>query len=100
MSCPQSKDLLNIPSQWPVSVPAPVKGTSTRVLTYLFDPKDTAKVEVLLNLINTKFPNAKVAVVKDSNGFTSVSITQGAVTSSKSGQSAQAAWCEGSFCDW
>ena len=75
MSAPV-QDILNVPSQWPASFPKPEAGT--RVLTYVFDPKDAAKVQLLLDFIKTKFPGAKVkvAVVKDLKGFTSVSITQ------------------------
>ena len=73
MSAPV-QDILNVPLQWPASFPRPK--ARTRVLTYVFDPKDAAKVQLLLDLIKTKFPGAKVAFVKDLKGFTSVSITQ------------------------
>jgi len=73
MSAP-TQDILNFPSQWPASFPQPEVGT--RVLTYVFDPKDDAKVQLLLDFIKDKFPNALVKVVKDSKGFTSVTITQ------------------------
>jgi len=73
MSAP-TQDILNFPSQWPASFPQPEVGT--RVLTYVFDPKDAAKVQLLLDFIKDKFPKALVSVVKDKDGFTSVTITQ------------------------
>lgn len=68
------QDLLNAPEQWPASFPKPAIGT--RVLTYVFDPKDAAKVQLLLDFIKDKFPAALVSVVKDQDGFSSVTITQ------------------------
>ena len=73
MSAPV-QDILNVPSQWPASFPKPEAGT--RVLTYVFDPKDAAKVQLFLDFIKTKYPGAKVVALKDIKGFTSVSITQ------------------------
>jgi hypothetical protein len=68
------QDILNVPSQWPASFPKPAAGT--RVLTYVFDPKDASKVDAFVKFIKDTFPSAKISVVKDQEGFTSVSITQ------------------------
>jgi len=70
----QVQDILNYYSKWPASFPVPATGT--RVLTYVFEPNNSTQVEFLLNLIKTKYPSALVSVVKDSKGFTSVSVTQ------------------------
>ena len=68
------EDIVNVPSKWPASFPHP--DTGTRVLTYVFNSKDEAKVEKLLNFIKDTAPKAKVSVTKDKNGYTSVTITQ------------------------
>jgi len=67
-------DILNFPSEWPASFPQPA--VRTRVITYIFSQKDDAKVEKLLNFIKDNAVKAKVSVIKDKNGYTSVSITQ------------------------
>jgi len=93
MSAPV-QDILNSPAQWPASFPTPDAGT--RVLTYVFDPNDDAKVQLLLNLIKTTYPGAKVAVVKDVKGFTSVSITQ---NQGSSLEATSDGWCnQASYC--
>jgi hypothetical protein len=74
MSSDPTQDILNTPSLWPASFPKPDAGT--RVLTYVFEPNDASKVQLFLDFIQTTFPSALVSVVKDSKGFTSVSITQ------------------------
>jgi hypothetical protein len=74
MSSAPVQDILNDPSQWPASFPKPAAGT--RVLTYVFDQKDASKVGAFLTFVKDNFPNAKVVSSKDSNGFTSVTITQ------------------------
>jgi len=68
------QDILVVPSQWPESFPKPATGT--RVLTYVFSQKDDSKVDVFVKYINSKFPNTGLSVVKDKDGFTSISITQ------------------------
>ena len=68
------EDIVNVPSKWPASFPQP--NASTRVLTYVFNSKDEAKVEKLLKFIKDTAPKAKVSVTKDKAGFTSVTITQ------------------------
>jgi hypothetical protein len=68
------QDILTDPSQWPASFPTPPSGT--RVLTYVFDPKDASKVDAFVKFIQDTFPSAKISVVKDQEGFTSVTITQ------------------------
>jgi len=68
------QDILNVPSEWPASFPQPA--AATRVLTYVFEEKDSSKVEEFLKFLKEKFPKAKVSVVKDELGFSSVSITQ------------------------
>jgi hypothetical protein len=73
-SSPQAQDILNVPSEWPASFPQPA--AATRVLTYVFEEKDSSKVEDLLKFLKEKFLKAKVSVVKDKLGFSSVSITQ------------------------
>ena len=77
------EDLLNVPSLWPASFPQP--SVSTRVLTYVFEPNDASKVQLFLDFIKTTFPSALVSVVKDSKGFTSVSITQEATAAAVPG---------------
>jgi hypothetical protein len=86
-----TQDILNYPTSWPVSFPKPTTGT--RVLTYIFNKQNESKVEKLLNLLKTKYPGAKVAAVKDSNGFTSVSITQLPSTNYEPSISASADTC-------
>ena len=83
MSSAPTQDILNTPSLWPASFPKPDAGT--RVLTYVFDPNDATKVQLFLDFIQTTFPSALVSVVKDSKGFTSVSITQEATAAAVPG---------------
>jgi hypothetical protein len=88
----QVQDILNYSSQWPASFPDPA--AATRVLTYVFEPNNSTQVELLLNLIKTKYPTALVSVVKDSKGFTSVSVTQVASEGqSQDPDSVTAAYC-------
>jgi hypothetical protein len=42
----------------------------------VFEEKDSSKVEEFLKFLKEQFPKAKVSVVKDKLGFSSVSITQ------------------------
>lgn len=42
----------------------------------MFEEKDSSKVEEFLKFLKEQVPSAKVSVVKDKFGFTSVSITQ------------------------
>jgi hypothetical protein len=70
----QPQDILNDPSQWPDSFPTPPAGT--RVLTYVFDSKDASKVDAFVKFIQDTYTKALVSVVKDQEGFTSVTITQ------------------------
>jgi hypothetical protein len=67
-------DLLNVPAKWPASFPSPVVGT--RVLTYVFDSKDDAKIDAFFAFFKSEFPQTGVSAVKDKDGFTIVSITQ------------------------
>ena len=44
-----TQDILNVPSEWPVSFARPV--VATRVLTYVFEEKDSSKVEEFLKYV-------------------------------------------------
>jgi len=70
----QSKDILGDITQWPASFPKPE--LSTRVLTYVFDSKDNAKIDALVKYIKDTYPTAVLRLVKDKDGFTTATITQ------------------------
>ena len=67
-----SKDILNIPSECPESFPKPIIGT--RVLTFVFNTDPS--INIFLNFVKDKFPQALLNVVEDGKGFTIVSITE------------------------
>ena len=67
-----SKDILNIPLEWPESFPNPIIGT--RVLTYVFN--NDPSINTFLNFVKDNFPQALLNVVEDDKGFTNVSITE------------------------
>jgi len=74
---PQVQDLLKDPSQFKVSFPKQLHSViGTRVLTYVFYQKDESKVDVFVKYIKDTFPNALLSIVKDQDGFISVTITQ------------------------
>ena len=82
-----SKDILNTPSEWPESFPKPIIGT--RVLTFVFNTDPS--IDIFLNFVKDKFPQALLNVVEDGKGFTIVSITE--ITNSEPTLNATAQKC-------
>ena len=74
MSAEVDQDILNDPSRWPAAFARPV--VATRILTYVFEEKDSSKVEEFVKFINENFAGARLSVIKDKAGFTTTTITE------------------------
>ena len=88
----QVQDILNDPSKWPASFARPV--VATRILTYVFDNKDEAKVDAFIKFVKENFPDALLSVVKDNAGFTTTTITQVGDVTAAAGAQAKGGWSQ------